>query len=62
MYLHCSNTVLAHAIDEFRDAILNELRKNENLTKLQSLFIDNNKVDKPSTQNVDNSKAEIEYA
>ena len=62
LYLHCSNTVLAHAIDEFRDAILNELRKNENLTKLQSLFIDNNKVDKPSTQNVDNSKAEIEYA
>ena len=62
LYLHCSNTVLAHAIDEFRDAILNELRKNENLTKLQSLFIDNNKVDKLSTQNVDNSKAEIEYA
>ncbi|MBP5783666.1 hypothetical protein J6W32_03680 [bacterium] len=54
--------MLAHAIDEFRDAILNELRKNENLTKLQSLFIDNNKVDKLSTQNVDNSKAEIEYA
>ena len=62
LYLHCSNTVLAHAVDEFRDAILNELRKNENLTKLQSIFIDNQKVDKQHTQNVDNSKEEIEYA
>ena len=62
LYLHCPNTVLAHTVDQFRDAILNELRKNENLEKLQSLFIDNEKVDKTPKQNVDNSKKEIEYA
>ena len=62
LFLHCSNTVLAHAIDQFRDAILTELRKNENLSKLQSIFIDSEKVDKVPNQNVDNSREEIEYA
>ena len=62
LYLHCPNTVLAHAIDQYRDAILNELKKNKDLSDLKSIFIDNKSVDKTTKQDVDNSEEKVEYS
>ena len=62
LYVHCYNTVLSHAVNQYRNEILQELRKNDNLTKLQSIFIDNEKVDKIPKNNVDKSELEIQYA